>query len=817
MNPTLTRLTRLVGNLSREPDGRLLSSFLAGNQAAFRELVDRHAPLVFGVCNRILRHQQDAEDAFQAVFIVLAHRAADVWPQDAVGSWLYGVASRVALKARTLRTRRWSREEAIEEVVQPCEPTSEPDTTEVVDRAVRKLPEVYRAAVVACDLEGLSRKDAARRLGWTEGTLSGRLARARKILAERLRKAGFACPVAGLATVLGTNPTVRAGLLDTVIDLASSTSGIPAPVAALTQGVMQGMFAFKLKAAIAAILVACTVGFGAWKVGAGDEPGIKQTTGKAVAPLAQPKPQSPDLAKLQADLKLLEAAARDTIQALEDEKKKLTSQLSQGKIVRRLSDGIVEINLGTNLPVKPGQTFAILPSDFPEKGLKSRMRMFRIANDQGEYKQVERFVDKGTIEVIEVLGAKQFRCRITAETEPVRDSIGPGDLVLQPEEGKKAGAKPPENAKQKVQQIEDKLAELRRLMAETQQELNPRTAKPPVKIDPALKQLEGRWKIKSIADGKSVQTADPKVDLVVEIAGNTLFMPYRESGGALKRNEYRIAADANKSPRTINLIQTGKPVGMGIYEFTAPGTTCAKCHSDPLDQLIPPLPNVLGLCSPGIKVATQLHLTIAMTGPRPTKFEGTDGVLEFRLTRIGVDRIPNDDLIEDPVRTALVRSRLLRAQKEVQEALAAEEHARAQLAAAKANEAHAQAKVEVAKRNLELTRAQLEAAEKAANPPKPQPVAEGKDDAWITIHIRPQLVGEKILKIRPEEYSTVLSGIANADKEITIKPDTVTMWLVRDKKVLPIDLTAIFLKGNNSTNYQLRSGDKLFIQFKAEK
>jgi hypothetical protein len=140
------------------------------------------------------------------------------------------------------------------------------------------------------------------------------------------------------------------------------------------------------------------------------------------------------------------------------------------------------------------------------------------------------------------------------------------------------------------------------------------------------------------------------------------------------------------------------------------------------------------------------------------------------------------------------------------------------LAAAKANEAHAQAQVEAAKRNLELTRALLEAAEKAASPPKPQPIAEGKDDAWITIHIRPQLVGEKVLKLRPEEYiQTVLTGIANADKEITIKPDTVTMWLVRDKKVLPIDLTAIFLKGNNSTNYQLRGGDKLFIQFKAEK
>src|SRR5579871_6491187 len=101
MNLSLGRLTRLVADFSSESDGKLLAAYLSGSQPAFRELVDRHGPLVFGVCRRILRHQQDAEDAFQAVFIVLARRASDVWPQDAVGSWLYGVAYRIALKART--------------------------------------------------------------------------------------------------------------------------------------------------------------------------------------------------------------------------------------------------------------------------------------------------------------------------------------------------------------------------------------------------------------------------------------------------------------------------------------------------------------------------------------------------------------------------------------------------------------------------------------------------------------------------------------------------------------------------------------------
>src|SRR5271168_307269 len=122
MSPNLARLTRLLSNLPNEPDDSLIEAFLGGNQAAFRELVDRHGSLVFGVCNRILRHQQDAEDAFQAVFIVLARRATDVWPRDAVGSWLYGVATRVALKARTIRTRRRQHEgasESLEVIPQP--------------------------------------------------------------------------------------------------------------------------------------------------------------------------------------------------------------------------------------------------------------------------------------------------------------------------------------------------------------------------------------------------------------------------------------------------------------------------------------------------------------------------------------------------------------------------------------------------------------------------------------------------------------------------------------------------------------------------
>src|SRR3954466_8467166 len=140
MNRTLASLTRAAA--PQPADGPLLDAFVAGRDpGAFDGLVRRHGPMVLAVGLRVLRHRQDAEDAFQATFLVLARRAADVWPRDAVGAWLYGVACRVAWKARTTRTRRQAREHAL--AANPPAPASsppEPDLAEAIDRAMRKLP-----------------------------------------------------------------------------------------------------------------------------------------------------------------------------------------------------------------------------------------------------------------------------------------------------------------------------------------------------------------------------------------------------------------------------------------------------------------------------------------------------------------------------------------------------------------------------------------------------------------------------------------------------------------------------------------------------
>src|SRR5205814_10639713 len=142
---------------SPEPDAELLARFVADrDEESFGHLVRRHGPMVWGVCRRVLRHRQDAEDAFQATFLVLARRAGAVRPRSLLANWLYGVAYRTALEARRVSAVRREKERRAaamrDPAVMPGGP--EPDVREALDRELAALPEVYRAAVVVCDLEG---------------------------------------------------------------------------------------------------------------------------------------------------------------------------------------------------------------------------------------------------------------------------------------------------------------------------------------------------------------------------------------------------------------------------------------------------------------------------------------------------------------------------------------------------------------------------------------------------------------------------------------------------------------------------------------
>lgn len=203
---------RLVGDAARTaaPDAALLAWFaVERDEAAFAELVRRHGPTVYGVCRRVTRHPQDAEDAFQAVFLVLAAKAATLARPGLLGNWLYGVAYRVARRARRSAARRRAREGQVAAMPEPVTRTPEPvaDLAAVIDDALAELPERFRAAILLCDLHELPRSEAATRLGIPEGTLSSRLATGRKKLADRLSRRGVTAPAGGLAAALGGSAT----------------------------------------------------------------------------------------------------------------------------------------------------------------------------------------------------------------------------------------------------------------------------------------------------------------------------------------------------------------------------------------------------------------------------------------------------------------------------------------------------------------------------------------------------------------------------------------------------------------------------------
>jgi RNA polymerase sigma factor (sigma-70 family) len=260
-------INHLRGNLAA-PDGadrQLLARFVEQrDEAAFAELVARHGSLVFGVCERLLGHRQDAEDAFQATFLLLARKAGSVRWTDTAAPWLYEVARRTALEARAVRSRRRAREAVMSEVphpeVQPAEPQ---DWRLVLDEEISRLPEKYRVAVVLCELQGRSRKEAAGMVGVPEGTLSWRLAAARKMLAERLGRRGVTLSGVALATGTAVPPALVESTVQTVMLVSAGVeSAVAGPAVALMQEVSKVMLMKKLKLVVAVVLVLGAMGAG---------------------------------------------------------------------------------------------------------------------------------------------------------------------------------------------------------------------------------------------------------------------------------------------------------------------------------------------------------------------------------------------------------------------------------------------------------------------------------------------------------------------------------------------------------------------------
>lgn len=270
-------LTRAVDELKRAAyldnadllgDGELLDRFLARqDESAFEILVRRHGPMVLGVCRRILGNVPDVDDAFQATFVVLLKKGASIRPREQVGAWLHGVARRVACKAKGLVARQHQREQPmVDWGVESTPAFDHRDWLPLLDKELDRLPEKYRAAVVLCDLQGQSRREAATRLRVSEGTLSSRLARARALLGSRLKLRGVALSTALLAfseSAAHAAPPALVSATQTTIAAAASNGAVASTVTVLSQGVIKAMFVAKIIKGVAIALTIAALSLGA--------------------------------------------------------------------------------------------------------------------------------------------------------------------------------------------------------------------------------------------------------------------------------------------------------------------------------------------------------------------------------------------------------------------------------------------------------------------------------------------------------------------------------------------------------------------------
>ncbi len=281
-----------VGSISGLTDRQLLERYAAdgrgpAGEAAFAALVARHGPMVLGVCRQLLGDHHHAEDAFQAVFLVLSQKARSIRDPDLLGNWLYGVALRTARCAKQQIARRRRREEG-DAMSSPglgsriaAEATASPADRQAIDReqaeaihgAIERLPQIFRSAVVLCYFEGLTLEEAAKRLRCPAGTLRSRLARAQERLRLGLSRRSVASPAAALACVLAPR-SASASVLPFLCDSTTRSAivfaarhaardALSAPAAALAREVLRTMLLSKIKLTAISLLLVTSVATGA--------------------------------------------------------------------------------------------------------------------------------------------------------------------------------------------------------------------------------------------------------------------------------------------------------------------------------------------------------------------------------------------------------------------------------------------------------------------------------------------------------------------------------------------------------------------------
>ena len=376
-------LQRLRVVLQERPlvtDGELLERFAnLGEESALATLVRRHAAMVWGVCARLLNNHHDVEDAFQATFLVLVRKAAFIRPRDKVANWLYGVAYQTAVRTRATSAKQRTREKQV-----VCLPEVEFERREPGDdfgaalhQEINLLPAKYRVLIALCDLGGKTRKEAAQQLGIPEGTVAGRLARARAMLAKRLLRQSIVISATGLSVELA-QPAIAASpptsvVISTIRAAASfaatsSTQGVVSiKVAALTEGVLKMLWLDKIKTVAAAMTISLAVA----AVGTGVlVSGGRATEGPEPQQTENPRQKITDL--------------RDKLQVEEKEHERRISTLKT-----KIAELEREMRRNNEHPIEPRQFVA------------ERFK-FKVPVEIGETKNSQGF----RLEILEVLGTQ---------------------------------------------------------------------------------------------------------------------------------------------------------------------------------------------------------------------------------------------------------------------------------------------------------------------------------------------------------------------------------------------------------------------------
>jgi RNA polymerase sigma factor (sigma-70 family) len=385
-----------------QTDGQLLARFAATrDEASFAALVRRHGPMVLGVCRRVLGHFHDAEDAFQATFLVLARKAASVIKRESVSCWLHGVAYHTALRAGAAIGRRRARERQVDDMPHPqVLPAEAHDWLPLLDRELSRLPEKYRAAIVLCDLEGRSRREAARLLRLPEGTLSSRLATGRQMLAKRLAGCGVALSGGGLAVALSQGaasaqvPLALAGstVKAAVLVAAGQMAGVSAPAAVLMKGVMKAMLLNKLRLTAGTVMVLVVLG----AVGLGYQAAVGSGAAQA-APPDKPVNELEVLRKENELLKLNLQVVLEKVRAQENELRPLREQAARQEKAGVNRIDVLEDIAHINRLYSVAELTVRLPHDplsDATKEAESAVKALREAKDKDAQRRAAEALDK---------------------------------------------------------------------------------------------------------------------------------------------------------------------------------------------------------------------------------------------------------------------------------------------------------------------------------------------------------------------------------------------------------------------------------------